>query len=878
MGSNIVSIQVQAIVDQAVAALNRVAASSTEAGVAISEGMASAEATAATASGTIVINLNSISKKAEETAAETGFSIERMEEKFRELAEGAELSALGSVRAFSLLSQALGGGFVVVLAGEMLNKFKETEVELGHFSEATGISAAKIAELKASMEEVGTPGDKLDSVLQRLSRAIAQASMGSERTITAFHRMGVETDGWAEKTPDAINVLMQLSDHFSSSEKATRDLGNAQQLLGRNIISMVGFLKQGSEVIGETMDRYKSLGEAQEAAISSAMQLQKQEAQLGAEFKTLVAEVFPSVVIGFDSIVTAVKVVSLGLRILEEAVLVQMNIWYQFVDGIVKAGEALHKGNFAGAAFAMKESFRLMEEGAKSGLANIQKDSQSTYDEIAKLWSKPPAEGKKKDKGDDEVGDDSKLRIAQIEAAAAQQKALLEIAKEGIEADARMHQISEAEKISRLSANTAAELAVQKTALVERLAIAREDPDHPENVAKLLGEVNVLRSKQIANQIKGNSEVAAAQEKAADLEIKLVEKTQEEVNKINQKTAAEALKLSEKKAADAEKAATEILTAEEHHSKATAALARSRVDAEFSAGLLTEAQHATMLRNIENMEYESIKRIMNERILALGGEATNELAALAKLHAQQEAAQDAHNLALEKIDDAHLKKTEKAWQDLMRKEGQDFMSLVQGILTGQETIIQGALKMTQKMLSDWISYLTKKLLQHILHTALIQNVEAAMMSILQALHLANAATTASTGAAERATQVVGEANVGAASAWAATAAIPFIGPELAPGAAAATFAGIMAFLPGATAEKGGIFGKETLTLLHPQEMVLPAAESKTIQNLAVTGGGGGSVHLHMNLLDGQHAADFVERHGDRLMDLVRAGMREGKLA
>lgn len=85
----------------------------------------------------------------------------------------------------------------------------------------------------------------------------------------------------------------------------------------------------------------------------------------------------------------------------------------------------------------------------------------------------------------------------------------------------------------------------------------------------------------------------------------------------------------------------------------------------------------------------------------------------------------------------------------------------------------------------------------------------------------------------RVAEVVGAAGVGAANAYAATAAIPFVGPELAPGVAAATFTAIMAFATPAAFEQGGLVGADpTLALLHPREMVLPRNLSERVQDMS----------------------------------------------
>ena len=87
----------------------------------------------------------------------------------------------------------------------------------------------------------------------------------------------------------------------------------------------------------------------------------------------------------------------------------------------------------------------------------------------------------------------------------------------------------------------------------------------------------------------------------------------------------------------------------------------------------------------------------------------------------------------------------------------------------------------------------------------------------------------------------------ASGAFSAVAAIPYVGPVLAPIAAAAAFAGTMAF--GAYAAEGGFDVPPNIapvTQLHPREMVLPANLADSVRNM--TGqGGGGDTHHHYNV-------------------------------
>jgi hypothetical protein len=67
-------------------------------------------------------------------------------------------------------------------------------------------------------------------------------------------------------------------------------------------------------------------------------------------------------------------------------------------------------------------------------------------------------------------------------------------------------------------------------------------------------------------------------------------------------------------------------------------------------------------------------------------------------------------------------------------------------------------------------------------------------------------------------EVLTDAKIAAANTYKAISSIPYVGPFLAPPAAAAAFAAVMAF---GSFQRGGVTEGETIGHLHPKEMVLP---------------------------------------------------------
>ena len=135
-------------------------------------------------------------------------------------------------------------------------------------------------------------------------------------------------------------------------------------------------------------------------------------------------------------------------------------------------------------------------------------------------------------------------------------------------------------------------------------------------------------------------------------------------------------------------------------------------------------------------------------------------------------------------------------------------------------------------------------------------------------------------------QVLIDAKQAAAGAWNAMVHIPIIGPILAPIAAAASFAGVMAF---GSAEGGDWQTREGPYQLHKDEMVLPAWAAQPLRNMVSSGAGGfspgaaandssgglGDLHVHVTAMDAHSVKRLFMNHKGPLAQAVKKYARDG---
>ena len=123
------------------------------------------------------------------------------------------------------------------------------------------------------------------------------------------------------------------------------------------------------------------------------------------------------------------------------------------------------------------------------------------------------------------------------------------------------------------------------------------------------------------------------------------------------------------------------------------------------------------------------------------------------------------------------------------------------------------------------------------------------------------------------TQVMTNAKSAAAAAWNATVGIPFIGPVLAPVAAAASFAGVMAFAEGGWDR----VPSDQVAMIHKNEMVLPANIANPLRESLAGGGNlGGGNHIHIHAMDSQSFTQALKNNTGGLMEVLGGVMRNGR--
>lgn len=324
--------------------------------------------------------------------------------------------------------------------------------------------------------------------------------------------------------------------------------------------------------------------------------------------------------------------------------------------------------------------------------------------------------------------------------------------------------------------------------------------------------------------------------------------------------------------------ATERAAADEHakieelKTQATRQASLARIDseeqsaqAEVALGTLTQQELLAKQTEFENQRYQ----IRLEAAQAQAALAADEPVKQQELYNQIEVMEQQHQLALQKIREQSALISTEANRNIWSSLSNSFGAALQGMLTKQMTFKQAAASIWQALYGTFVQEMIVKPLQ--------QWVMRMAREIV--MHKANALQKSLLEKAQAASNITKSAAMAGAAGTASMAAAPWPLDMTAPAFGAAMSAAALAFMPGAAASGGYDIpaGTNPIVQAHQKEMILPAAQADVIRSLADggSGGGGPTLHVHVNAMDSHDVRRFLMDNRRALADSIKSALRDG---
>ncbi len=280
-------------------------------------------------------------------------------------------------------------------------------------------------------------------------------------------------------------------------------------------------------------------------------------------------------------------------------------------------------------------------------------------------------------------------------------------------------------------------------------------------------------------------------------------------------------------------------------------------------------------------EFEQVLAILQQKLAAqpayyeqLKALAGNNRVELAKIDAEEQKDQQTYLTEVAKLHEQTTLQIDRQWERISSKIGNSFSSMIDKMLQGTMNFHQMIQRTLDQMLMGFIKMETQSLTHHIATEIAKQQATAASALVQQTVTQQASRQGMMQSGMMALKKIANDAYEAAAGAYKATVSIPYIGPVLAPAAAAGAFAAVAVFSSGVASAAGGYdipAGVNPLVQAHAREMVLPQSIAEPIRNMAAGGElGGGEVHHHthnwsINAIDGHSFESLINDPSNRRM-------------
>ena len=734
--------------------------------------------------------------KAREQAVEASESIKASFEKLSGTFEKVQ-------KIFLAFSAALAGGhaFKEVISGSV--EWTEGSKKLAN---ALGVSLEKASDYQVALRHLGIDNEVVTSAVEKMSKQIYSNS-------AAFDTLGVTIKEANGEFRPAGDILQNVIDKLRGiTDPIARNIAG-QQIFGKGWAELRPILKLTSDELEKATVRARELGlevgEAQEQNVKKFQQSLRDVGLVGTSLSVKLGnELIPALTqvgaafAGHGAEIGAVFAEALrGIAFVAGTVAIQFEKMGKGIGALGAAAAAVLHGDLA---------------GAKAIMADLKGDVAALNAEAAGLWDKlhKPAPKPEEDKPELTGGPFDPREKNASEMAALEQKLAAFKANfaEQLAAQGTFGELSKAEErayweaiLQRKDLSKNDRIAIEKKVAAETLAITK---------TAYVDELAAIKAREASYRNDLEAKLAIAKGYAAKVaaaeggDSKAGVEATSNVLTVERELAAQKIKIAETGAKEREALALYQLDAEESAARQSEQL-----------GLETKAKLLAQAADFEDRRFVIKHAALQKAEIAAKTGPDQNPARAAEIHGQLESLEQSHALKMQTIGNQTVMEQSRTW-------GQMFSTMQSGFASVLQRFMTGAASLTQTVRG--------------LFAAVASSV-ANTLAQLAAHNIATMIQQAAVGKSLRAKEIMQDASKAASGAYAAIVGIPYVGPFLAPAAAAVAYAGVMAF----DSAEGGYdipSNVNPIVQTHKNEMILPAKYADTIRNLADNGGGGGDTH------------------------------------
>ena len=771
---------------------------------------------------------------------------------------------LGAVwKGLAGVAAALAGGAFFKETIAVANKLNDEALAL---AKSLGVTGTEASTLRTALDDIGSNSETYIGSFQKFAKQLKTNEDG-------LQGMGLKTRDANGHLRDSNTLFTEALQKVGEYKPGLDQTTAAMTLFGKGVDDVMQLQKLNSTVLEDAKKKNEELGMTlSQEGVAATKKYKLAMNDMGDVFigiKNVIgqavmpiltrlaewfAEIGPTAVFVFkvaiDSLATALQTVILVVKTV-------WNVLRALADPLFTIGSAIKKliqGDMTGATNEMMKLGSNWGDAMSGVFDKIKDDAKRTWSEIGDLWGKgtavaAPATGSRtmgdfgKTNGGTKAAAPS--RMADWEAALAERKAALE--REGlVEGQHReMTKVAELKYWQDLKA-------IKGLTDAERTSLSKKAADVEMAGIKQVFEVKVATLQTEAAAYKNNTD------ERLRIELEIQAKYQQGTKEYEQ--AAKRIVEIERQASEQQRAIRESRVQAERDARLqTIALEEQTVQTAAQLNLVTQGQVLEAQQQFEARRNGIAKEALEERIQNALLDPDKNIVEIEQLNRQKEQLELQHQLRLGQIRAQILVESQRAVTSTLGSIQSSWTGLIQKLMSGTVSI------------GSFIKGMFQSVAQAVIGT--LSQIAAKWLIDMVIQKLLSKATAAS--------QVTANAGVAGAAAVASTAAIPIVGPALAPAAGAAAFGMAMAYMPAVFSAAGGYdipAGINPMVQTHAEEMILPAQISNGLRALIVEGGAGGgrgdTFILNQHNLDSRTGGQWLIDNSDKVAAAMRRARRD----
>lgn len=751
----------------------------------------------------------------------------------QEKLEGFTAPISGIQSAFAGMAEAAAAAFAVDRVVEFIDHMAELGAQVQHASQMLGESAEEVSTFDFAAKAMGVGADGANTALERLERNMSQAATEPGLAANAFQALGIKVTDSTGKLRQLDDILPEIADKFHDTADGPAKTAIAIALMGRSGAEMIPLLDQGRA----GLEAFKQAAQDTGTVITGPMAEGMESTEISA---TTLGSAFEGVGITlFEAFKPAIDVVIKGLTDLVEGFNNSMReggALNQVLGGIVITIDII-----VAAIETFINALRALWDYAEGVLHNLTQGFTTLGEVMLDV-----ATGKFS-----QVVSDFNAGWAKMsQNAAASFESLKQVATR------------EVADIKQLFSNISVSPSAGGLFGVDTSGGAAEGGE--DKPMQQLGAVSSLASR-------GSQDLSQMQQWHEALQQQLMDE-----QNFFSSSKDEELKYWQDKLATAQQYMAEynltLKQAQELHLQVQTQIFNLEKQQSqewlqsYLAGLQEQAaalKQQLAAREISEQEYWN-------RVIALAQDKMNVLAQLYGQDSKQYAAALAEKVNLDRQESAQ---SAQVWKNAANTINSAFDQMLHGMLTGTQSFQQMMARLAENLVASFLESQLKIVVNWLVGEAEKTLATETGVAVRTAATVAGATAGKAAESSAASSSIFSSAERGAAAVYADVAEIPYVGWLLAPAAAAAAFAAIVAFGGGlgSFAEGSWNLPSDMIAQVHAGEMIVPAAVASQVRAglpgspfasaLAGAGagasGGGMALNLTIQAIDTQTGTQFL---------------------